>query len=334
MDDIESLKQDANIASILQKLKDTKPAKKPVSDTEVSKPKETQSLAVPVTDIPVNSFQKKEFPVKEVPLEKEAEHKYSSFADDKILPWFSKSDLDLRLIHYLSLDDSGNLVRNSIKVSSPANDIAALKMKSNYVCDIDYYKSKHYVLHIAHFESNLPYSKAYTPVDESYSTNESDEHPELERISQDDIQHQVESNEKYFHYVVYTDLGVADFIVRQDDLPFPYGESNLNKWFEDTSNYIQLKNPNYVANSRLVSDNVVAIRDVKHDIITMHRPGVITLDSVDNDDEEYQIHLTLKDEFNFIPLNRVLGCLKMYSQSETKSLDNFRRFINKYFDVE
>lgn len=336
MDNIEDLKTDASIAYILQKLKETKPVKKPEAETDkTDKSDKENSLIVPVTDIPVNSFSKKEFPVKEVQLEKEPETHENSFADNNILPWFSKSDKDLKLIHYLSLNDSGYLVHNSIKVSSPANDIASLKLKNNYVCDVDYYKSRHYVLHVAHFESNFPYSKTFTPTDESLQTaNESAENPELVKISQDDVCKEVAQNEKYFHYVIFTDLGIADFIVRQDYLPFPYGESDLNKWFEESSNYVSVEMPNFKANPHIVSDKVNSIRDIKHDIITMHRPGIITLDSVDNNDSSYSIHLKLKDEFNFIQLNRILGCLKYYSQNESKSLDSFKRFINKYFDIE
>ena len=65
----------------------------------------------------------------------------------------------------------------------------------------------------------------------------------------------------------------------------------------------------------------------------MHMPGVITLDSVDNEDPGYQVHIRLKDEYSFIPLNKLLKCIRYYASHDEKSFDEFRRFINQYFDV-
>ena len=123
------------------------------------------------------------------------------------------------------------------------------------------------------------------------------------------------------------------FIVRQDDITYPYGESNLSKWFEEVSNHTVLKNTEYKQNTRDISDEAASIREFKYDIITMHMPGVITLDSVDNEDPGYQVHIKLKDEYSFIPLNKLLKCLRYYASHDEKSFDEFMRFINQYFDV-
>jgi hypothetical protein len=157
--------------------------------------------------------------------------------------------------------------------------------------------------------------------------------PVLNKVPTESVSDIVVNVDKYYHYVVYTDLGTVDFLVRQDDLSFPFGESNLSKWFEETSNYVQIKRAKYEVNPRLLSDEANAVKDFKYDIITMHRPGVITLDSVDNQDANYKVTIKLKDEFSFIPINRILGCLKYYASHNTKSIDDFRRMLNKYFDV-
>jgi hypothetical protein len=325
MDSIENLKTDANIANILQKLKSAKPGpEKKEPSTTIDTTKKTNavpSLMVPATEISVTSLPKKEF------IKKEPDVKHyldkDNIDESVVLPWLKASDRDLKLLHYITFDDSGNLVYNTIKTDRPANDLASLKLRDNYVCDINYYKSRHYVLYVKQFESTIAYSRTFTPVEEG-----------LEKVPTEDISLQVANDEKYDHYVVFTDLGIADFIVKKDDVAYPYLESNLSKWFEEVSNYHLLQNANYEPNPRFVDEDLSnKIRDFKYDIITMPRPGIITLDSVDNSDQDYKLHLTLKDEFSFLPLKRVLGCLRYYTTHSDKSFDDFKRFVNKYFNI-
>ena len=340
MDDIENLKTDANIANILQKLKSTSSKPKPVSADEIPEPEkdtavntnaaelataapETYSVNDEVQDIPQSVMDRKNDVA--VPEKLESEH----LTDESILPWLSRSDKDLRLIHYITSDEKGSLVYNTVKTDRPATDLASLKLKPNYLCDIDYYISKHYVLCVKQFESNLQNSRAYSVDNDSNSVMESANN-DFVKTSSDDIANRVAVTEKYYQYVVFTDFGIADFIVNAESLPYPFCESDLNKWFEEASNYTQMLNTHYSVNPHVLHSD---IREYRYDIITMRRPGVITLDSVDNEDPNYQLHLKLKDKYNFIPINRILECLKAYSNSNDKSFDDFRRFVTRYFDV-
>jgi hypothetical protein len=110
--------------------------------------------------------------------------------------------------------------------------------------------------------------------------------------------------------------------------------NNLDKWFETVSNTIVVENPNFESTKQTkLSDEANSIEDYKYNIITMTRPGIFILDSADNSDTEYQLTIKLKDEYSFIPIEKVLICLKKYSTSKTKSIDDFKRFINTYFDI-
>ena len=337
MDNFDDIKTDENIANILRKLKNAKvdvPKHSTTPKTAEDNSNNVKSYEVPVKDIPVMSAIPRQDTKQEVvPMPKPEVHdnakdsdNSNGFTEDSILPWFSKADKDLSLLHYIRMTDSGDLEYCSMQTDRPAESIAALKLKPDYLCDIDYYISRHYVLYVKQLESDYSYHRTYTS--ESANSN-----PEMVKIDSDDIDAVVAGTDRYNHYVVFTDLGVADFIARQDDISHPCCNPDLSKWFEEVSNRIQLKNVSYVVNSRLVSDAVADIKDFKYDIITMHMPGVITLDSADNTDPDYQVHIRLKDEFAFLPLSRVLGCLKLYSTSEKKGMDDFRKFINKYFDV-
>jgi len=349
MEGIDDIKTDANIANILKRLKDAAPAKKKEKVAEDNSSDDNikqnpRSLEVPVQNIPVESIPRPVIDRKEDP-EVNNDLEDHKFVEENILPWFSKSDKDNNLLHYIKLNNSGNLEYCSIKTDRLAEVIASLKIKPDYLCDIDYYKSDHYVLYVKQFDSDYSYNRSYTPeskvivIDEtqivsedSTTTNEST-NPDLVKITSDELTAAVACSDKYTHCVVFTDLGIADFIGKSDEVTCSCCSPDLNKWFEETSNYIQLKNTEYDANPRVISDDAVAIRDFKYDIVTMHRPGIITLDSVDNEDPNYQIHIKLKDEYSFIPMNRVLGCLKDYSLNSNKSIDDFKRFINRYFDI-
>lgn len=341
--DNELPQQDAGIAMILQRLKDAKlhaqeKDESPNADEESTEANTEQSLVssepdaepdVQVSSLPSQVIDRRDDP--QVP-EHIAEEDLS---EESILPWFLKSDKDLKMLHYITFDDSGNLVYNSIKTDRPANDLASLKLRDNYACDIDYYKSRHFVLCVKQFDSDYSYSRSFTKLDECKQTisEADDSKPVLTRVPTEDVSNLVANADKYWHYVVFTDLGVADFIVRQDDITYPYGESNLSKWFEEVSNHTVLKNTEYKPNTRDISDEAASIREFKYDIITMHMPGVITLDSVDNEDPSYKVHIKLKDEYSFIPLNKLLKCIRYYASHDEKSFDEFRIFINQYFDV-
>ena len=341
MDDIENglPQQDAGIAMILQRLKDAKsPAQEkgesPKTEEESPETNPQPSLMVSAPEIPVASLPSQVIDRKEDPQvpEQIAE---KDLSEEPLLPWFLRSDKDLKMLHYITFDDSGNLVYNSIKTDSPANDLASLKLRDNYACDIDYYKSRHFVLCVKQFESDYSYSRSFAKLDEGKQTisEADDSKPVLAKVPTEDVSLLVANADKYWHYAVFTDLGVADFIVRQDDIAYPYSETNLSKWFEEISNYTVLKNTEYKPNTRDISDEANSIREFKYDIITMHIPGVITLDAIDTEDPYYQVHIRLKDEYSFLPLNRLLKCLRYYASHDEKSFDEFKRFINQYFDV-
>ena len=344
MDNIESLPQDAGIAMILQKLKDTSSLE--VAD-EVESVDNTADLLDEIVDDVSNSTDTTEEQPSEdndsvtTQLEPADEESIQSLDQNIIdespnesLPWFLNSDKDQKMLHYVTFDDFGNLVYNSVDVNCSPNELAAIKLKHNYACDIDYYKSRHFVLCVNQFDSDYSYSRSFTELDEDkHDASEShDSEMDLVKTPTEDVSLLVGNSDKYLHYVIFTDLGVADFVVRQNDIAYPFGESNLSKWFEEISNHIALKNAKYTPNERNLSNEANSIRDFKYDIITMHTPGVITLDSVDNDDQNYKIHIKLKDKYNFIPLNRILKCLRYYATHKEKSLDDFKLFINQYFD--
>lgn len=347
MEGIDDIKTDASIANILRRLKDTTPKNPTKDDSNTSSTEHDTTEQTPESS---STHDVKEIP-DAVVIRKNDQHvndylEDKDFTEDEILPWFSKADKDLDLLHYIKLNDYGDVEYCSIKTDRPAEIIASLKIKPDYLCDIDYYKSKHYVLYVKQIESDYAYSRLYTPEskiividetqivsDDSIVSESATTNPDLVKIPSDDLAATVTCYDKYTHYVVFTDLGVADFIARSDEATCSCCSADLNKWFEETSNYIQLKNTEYDANPRVISNEASSLKDFKYDIITMHMPGVITLDSVDNNDPDYKVHIKLKDEYSFLPMNRILGCLKNYSLSDKKGIDDFRRFINRYFDI-
>lgn len=341
---IEDLKTDAQIASILKKLKEVPAEKSKPTVVQTTTVATDRALQIPASEVEVQDRSKLIQSPEEAAEETETIANYG-FADENILPWFTSGDRDTNLFHYAKFDDVGNLVYSSASADK-LNEVASIKLKSDFACDIDYFKSGHYVLFVKQLDSNYSYSRLFTPCDESNNivvedtqiisddnavTEALDNSLELIKISTDDLAATVAESDKYCHFVVFTDKGIADFIARQDDVAYPYNEVDFNKWFEETSNLVQLKNARFDRNDLLVPDELSGIRDFKYDIITMHRPGIITLDSVDNQDQDYQIHLKLKDEYTFLPLSRVISCLKHYAAN--KSVDEFRRFVNRYFDV-
>lgn len=348
---ISNLKTDDGIADILKRLKSAKSTVKSVFEDKNETAPVENTLEIPAGDVPVQ-----EAPVV-VKTEIEHDEDTLSLTKTDILPWFTEADKDIKSIHYITLDGSGNIEYNTIDANTSTEDLAALKMKPKYICDIDYYRSRHFVLCVKQIDSDYDSSRVFVPESESFNIAKSSNvmledtkitsedtqatadvtNPTLDKVPTETVSDVADSHneyhEKYFHYVVFTDLGVADFLVRQDEVPFPFGESNLSKWFEEISNHTQIKQPYFTPNSRKLSDAANSIKDFKYDIITMHRPGVITLDSADNQDSDYKINIRLKDAYSYIPMNRILGCLKYYSSHNNKSADDLRRMLNKYFDV-
>lgn len=333
MTDLDDIKTDAAIASILKKLKATGKNKKSVDNTLQVKDQtqEDHELEVIASDVIVNNTSD-EF------NNTQTKNKY-------ILPWFSESNLDNEFIHYVKMSTSGRLDYDKVRHDASPSELAALKLQKNYLCDIDYYKSEHYVLCVKQIDSDYNLSRSDVAqsgvsdieveetkfIDNENIITESIANCEtnIEKESTENAVSEVLIMPEYTHFVVFTDLGIVDFIALKNDVEYPYTADNLSLWFEEVSNYTQIKQPRFNANTDICKN----IKDFKYDLITMHIPGIISLDSSDNDDSNYSLTLKVKDEFSFIPLSRLLGCLKYYSTSSIKSIDDFRHFVCKYFDI-
>lgn len=307
-EDLASTSQQVNDNSDTESGESDNNTKEDINNSLVSTTVESDVASTPNVELTVNS--EEDSKIHETLVE-------NNFVDETILPWFTDSDRDTSKIHYIELNDSGNLEYCSIDANKSSSDIATLKLKRNYLCDIDYYKSRHYVLCVKVLDSNYSYTKRFTN-----NTNESKS-----------IITPCSNNDSYSTYIVYTDLGTIEFVAKHDDIVYPFNSVELNKWLEEVSNDVIVKDAKYEPNSDLhMSDIVRNLDSTKYDLITMHRPGVITLDSVDDDDCSV-IHIKLKEEYDFLPMNRILGCLKNFSTSDDKSFGEFKRFINKYFNV-
>lgn len=333
---------DEGLADILKKLKDTEP-KKEVNNEEVDNdsadvlPENTQS-----TELSTSKFSSEvSLDSKEVKVQTDL-NSDDTLAND-ILPWFKKSDKDTELVHYLKIDDNGKVVSATIRSDKSIGDLAAIKLKSNYLCDLDYYKSRHFVLFVKQLDSDYEYSRSFIATNEEASRNitvedtqfieDSNNKPELKKVPTENIVTLVADRTKYTHYIVFTDLGIADFISNDDVMCSANGIQDSSKWFEYISNNALIKNARFDKNNFALSDNVInSIKDYKYNLVTIRRPGIFTLDSMDNDDPDYHVNIKLKDEFSFIPCDSILKCFKSYSNGN-KSVDDLRRFINRYFDI-
>lgn len=267
----------------------------------------------------------------------------SGFTEEDILPWLSYSDKDTENIHYIN--SKFELV--STKASKTPNDAAALKMSKDFICECDYFKSRHYVLCVRQLDSDYSYSRSFIAANESARNNivvedtqiidESENQPTLKKVATENITGDVVDSYKYFHFVVFTDLGIADFVAKSDDISYPYlyhSGKELDDWFESISNTVVMKDARFDSNKRYeLSDEVDSIRDYNYNMISMRRPGIFTLDSDSNQDSDYKVTIKLKDEFSFIPTNSIISCLKRYSTSSKKSIDDLKRFLNRYFEV-
>ena len=267
----------------------------------------------------------------------------SGFTEEDILPWLSYSDKDTENIHYIN--SKFELV--STKASDTPNDVAALKMSKDFLCECDYFKSRHYVLHVRQLDSDYSYSRSFIAANESARNNivveetriidESELQPTLKKVATENITGDVVDSYKYFHFVVFTDLGIADFVAKSDDISYPYSYHSgkeLDDWFESISNTVIMKSARFDSNKQYeLSGELDNIRDYNYNMISMRRPSVFTLDSDSNQDSDYKVTIKLKDEFSFIPTNSIISCLKRYSTSSKKSIDDLKRFLNRYFEV-
>ena len=267
----------------------------------------------------------------------------SGFTEEDILPWLSYSDKDIDNIHYIN--SKFELI--STKASKTPNDAAALKMSKDFLCECDYFKSRHFVLHVRQLDSDYSYSRSFIAANESARNSivvedtqvidEFENQPTLKKVATENITGDVVDSYKYFHFVVFTDLGIADFVAKSDDISYPYSYQNyseLDDWFESVSNTVIMKNARFYSNKQYeLSDEANNIRDYNYNMISMRRPGVFTLDSDSNQDSDYKLTIKLKDEFSFIPTNSVISCLKRYSTSNKKSIDDLKRFLNRYFEI-
>lgn len=299
MDEIINLPTDDRIADILRKLKevDAKAADKfhldkPKEETQVTSSEDSSALL-----------------------------KTSSkcYEFDSVVPWLNINDKDTNSLHYLSLDDSGVIEHKSVPINKSISDIALLKLRKDYICDVDYYLSNHYVLLIDQHEVancsdksiiNTTLAKCIQ-IDDTEITDDTDTVTPCSICAND--------KSKYYHYTIYTDLGVIEFDASQDELMYPYGESDLNHWLEETSNCTSIINPNYMEHHKSKDLNITHC-----DMITMHHPRVFTLDSSASDTDE-SLTIKVKDKYLFIPINRILKCLKF-----TKNLNSF---ISEYFEI-
>lgn len=348
MADVGGIRIDEGLADILSKLRQSETNKQKQSKTEVvneapassTNDSSAKSLVdrfssqVKVnTNNLIQSFTRQDYKDLET----------SGFTDEDILPWFSYSDRDTDNIHYMN--SKFELV--STKASKTPNDVAALKMSKDFLCECDYFKSKHYVLYVRQLDSDYSYSRSFIAANESVRdsiivedtrvVDEAENQPTLKKVSTENIFGEVVDSYKYFHFVVFTDLGIADFVAKSDDVSYPYSyQSNkeLDEWFETTSNTAVVKNARFDSNGQYaLSDAVESIKAYNYNLISMRRPGVFTLDSDDNQDPNYKVVIKLKDEFSFIPLKSIVSCLKRYASSNKKTIDELKRFLNRYFDV-
>lgn len=265
--------------------------------------------------------------------------KDSDLADADILPWFSHNDCDTQYFHYMDL--SGE--HKYIKASTPIKEITTLQLNKTFLCSLQYFKSKHNVLSVRQLVSDYSYSRSFIAANESVKNNivledvtliESDNNnPTLTKVATEDVTQKVVDSYTYYHFVVYTDLGVADFIAKSDDISYPYNENDLNDWFEKVSNLVTIKNPHFESNKDIqLAASLENVLDYNYNLISVVRPGLIVLDSSDNTNDDYKVFLKVKDEYSFIPVIQFLRCLKTYS-IDKKSNDDLKLFLNRYFDV-
>jgi len=262
----------------------------------------------------------------------------SDLVDEDILPWFSPNDADTQYFHYMDLSGEHKYV----KASTPVKDITTLQLNKTFLCSLRYFKSKHNVLGVRQLPSDYSYSRSFIASNESVKNNivledvtliESDNNPNLTKVATENITQKVVDSYTYYHFVVYTDLGIADFVAKSDDVSYPYNEKDLNDWFEKVSNLVVVKNPHFESNKDIqLADSLDNVLDYDYNLISVVRPGLIVLDSSDNTNDNYKVFLKIKDEYSFIPAIQFLRCLKTYSVDK-KSNDDLKLFINRYFDV-
>ncbi len=265
--------------------------------------------------------------------------KDSDLVEADILPWFSHDDCDTQFFHYMDL--SGE--HKCVKASTPIKEITTLQLNKTFLCSLQYFKSKHNVLSVRQLVSDYSYSRSFIAANESVKNNivledvtlieSNNSNPTLTKVSTEDVTQKVVDSYTYYHFIVYTDLGIADFVAKSDDISYPYNENDLNDWFEKVSNLVTIKNPHFESNKDIqLAASLENVLDYNYNLISVIRPGLIVLDSSDNTNDNYKVFLKVKNEYSFIPAIQFLRCLKTYSINK-KSNDDLKLFLNKYFDV-
>lgn len=296
------LSQDPAIAMILQKLQETSNDEESTEETpSVNEDSETtDDLTNKKEDVENTEEQDNDNQSEDEEFVEEDIH-CDACLEKYLLPWITLEDRDNDVLHY-AVFNGDTLIYKDADPKSSTDDIAKLKMSSDYACEIDYYKNNQYVLFVK--------------------------------------QDKKDSSQNTAHYTVYTDLGVIEFDAAADKLT---EDKDLNNWFEKLCNYTELKDVQYkeyklktaqkLNSSDNCNTNISSIKEFKYNIITMQVSGLISLDSIYNEDDHYKLHIKLKDEFKFIPLVRFLKCLKHYAESENKSFDNFKLYLSNHFDL-
>lgn len=322
MDNIENLKTDDRIADILKKLKEAD--KKASEKFATTSSNETQANTDSSNNIENDNIE----------LLDQTNNVYKF----EPVPWLSALDLDTKYIHYIKFDDCGNLLRCEVQSSKSSRELATLKLQKDYVCDTDYYRSRHYVLCVKQLACN---DQCFDILNSNSISNIEIEDVSFVNTSVSNSASSVHYDEykdvinqtHYLKYIVFTDLGIAEFIAASDEVPYPYGELNLSKWFEEISNTVQLFNTSYKPNNCIeLTPLVNSIKGYKYDLITMNTPGCFTLDS-SNSDSDSKICLKLRPFFSFIPVNKLLSCIKHYATTNEKSTEEFKYFLNTYFEI-
>ena len=141
------IQTDARIASILQKLREADEKdkssnknndKETASDTVGSKEDTKKSVQEPRVQELANS-DKIVNQMKDLVDNKIHDDMISNnFVDELILPWFTQEDRDTEYLHYMHLENNGSTAYTRTKLNKSINDIASLKLKKDYLCDIDY----------------------------------------------------------------------------------------------------------------------------------------------------------------------------------------------------
>ena len=115
MADLDNIKTDAAIASILKKLKDASKDNKEKINTSDEHVKESNDVL--------------EIKASEVPVETVITETNDTQMNKFILPWFSESDKDKEFIHYAK-NNNGKLEYEKIRYDASTSSLASLSISS------------------------------------------------------------------------------------------------------------------------------------------------------------------------------------------------------------